>query len=141
MKYFILIVGLFAGSLKAQVPTDWTELGEVRYMRGVDLRTGYMVEKPRFSGKIKRMADQEIEISGYMLPLDAEGKTYAISRYPYAACFFCGGGGLESVMNVWFLELDQRYSVDDYVKLQGTLRLNDNGDGLIYLLEGAEEIE
>lgn len=142
MRHFILfLLSLGATTLSAQTSADWDLLGEVRYQRGLDLRTGYMIDRPKFSGQIKRLEDEKIEIKGYILPLDAEGKSYVLSKYPYAACFFCGGGGLESVMNIWFSDLDTRYKLDQVVTLSGTLRLNDTGDGLIYLLEDAAEIE
>lgn len=142
MRYVMLFfLTLGASCLSAQTVTDWDLLGEVTYQRGLDLRSGYMIDRPKFSGQIKRLEDETIEITGYILPLDAEGKSYALSKYPYAACFFCGGGGLESVMNIWFTDLDTRYKLDQVVKLSGTLRLNDSGDGLIYLLEDAVEVE
>lgn len=131
---------LWGGSYLGQTPIDWPQLAEVRYVRQVDLSTGYVVDRPRFSREIKALADQEVAIGGYLLPLDVSGESYALSRYPYSACFFCGGAGLESVMNVWFVEAKQRYRLDQYVTLKGTLRLSDSGDGLLYLLEDAVEV-
>ncbi len=140
-SWLIVLLGLWSNGAWAQIAVDWPQLSEVRFVQQLDLRSGYVVQRPRFPKAIKALEGQEIEISGYILPLDVEGEVYTLSRYPYAACFFCGGAGLESVMDVWFADLDQRYRLDQQVKLQGTLRLSDSGDGLIYLLEEAEEVE
>ncbi|MEO0896437.1 MAG: hypothetical protein AAFY71_08580 [Bacteroidota bacterium] len=141
MRYILLLILAFMTTgLMAQIPTDWTELSKVRFMRGLDLSTGYLVDKPKFNSAIRKLDGQEIEISGYILPADIEGKTYVLSQNPYAACFFCGGAGMESVMNLWLTDYDKRYELDQFVKFKGILRLNDSGDGLIYLLDKAEEI-
>jgi len=132
---------LWVGQALAQQPIDWSHLSEVRFVQQLDLRSGYVVQRPRFPKAIKALEGQQIEISGYLLPLDMEGESYVLSRYPYSACFFCGGAGPESVMDVWFADLDRRYSLDQQVKLRGILHLSESGEGLIYLLEEAEEVE
>ncbi|MCI4669473.1 MAG: DUF3299 domain-containing protein [Bacteroidia bacterium] len=142
MKYLLLcILGLFANNLIAQTPVNWVQLSEVRFSRGMDLSTGYLVDRPRFSKRIKSLENKRIEISGYMLPIDLKGEAYALSRYPYSACFFCGGAGLESVIEIWFLKDGQQFKLDQRVTLKGKLRLNPSGDGLIYLLEQAEVVK
>ncbi len=140
-RAFCLVIGLWFGLALAQQPVDWSRLAEVRYVQQLNIHTGYIVQRPRFSKSIKSLEDKVIEISGYILPLDVSAEVYALSRYPYAACFFCGGGGLESVMYVWFTDLDQSYRLDQQVRLRGVLRLSDSGEDLIYLLEEAEELE
>ena len=142
MKYTLsLMLCLWVGQALAQQPVDWSQLSKVRFVQQWDLSSGYVTQQPRFPKAIKALEGQEIEISGYILPLDVAGEVYALSRYPYAACFFCGGAGLESVMDVWFADLDQRYRLDQQLKLRGVLRLSESGEGLIYLLEGAKEVE
>ncbi len=123
-----------------QTTIDWELLGEVNYKRMVQLGSGMTFMKPLYPSKVKKLAGEQVIIQGYILPLDAEGHTYALSRFPYAACFFCGGAGLESVMGIWFAQIDTRYRLDQVLTLRGTLRLNDQGDGLIYYLEQAQEV-
>ncbi|MEL7192325.1 MAG: DUF3299 domain-containing protein [Bacteroidota bacterium] len=137
----IFLFSLWTVSVFGQIPTEWTDLSKVRFVSAVDFSTGNVYNLPRFPLAIKRLDGKEIEISGYMLPLDMEGDTYAFSRYPYAACFFCGGAGLESVMSIWFAKPDQRFRLDQFVKLRGVLRLQDKGGDLIYLLDQAKEVE
>ncbi len=141
MRYCLLgLLILFGNSLMAQTVIDWTQLAEVHYVRQIDLSTGYPVDRPRFSRGIKALEGEVIEIGGYLLPLDVSGEAFALSRYPFSACFFCGGAGLESVMNVWFVEVKRDYRLDQYVTLRGTLRLSDSGHDLLYLLEDAKEV-
>ena len=125
----------------AQEAIDWQLLSEVRYVNMVDMRTAYLTQKPRLSKNIRDLEDEEVEISGYILPLDVSGSAFALSRYPYSACFFCGGAGLESVMDVWFKNPNQAFELDQYVKLRGILRLSVSGQGLIYLLDEAELVK
>ncbi|MEM7373679.1 MAG: hypothetical protein AAF587_33960 [Bacteroidota bacterium] len=132
---------LWFGDSLAQTPVDWSLLGEVSFLQDMGRNQGYLNQEPRFSSGIKALEGQLIEISGYMLPLDAKGESYALSHYTYSACFFCGGAGLESVMDVRFAKADQRYQLDQHVRLRGILRLNDSESGLMYLLEEAEEVE
>lgn len=142
MKHiFFWIFCLCALKGVTQQKVDWEQLSEVKYRRMVDLRTGYMIDRARFSKEIKALDGKRIQIRGYMLPLDVKGLTYALSRFPYAACFFCGGAGRESVISIWFKPPSKRYRLDEQLTLQGILRLDDSGDGLIYVLEDAEEVD
>lgn len=142
MKYpLCLMLWLWFGQALAQQEVSWPQLSEVRYAQSVNLSTGYITQRPRFSKAIRALEGQTIEISGYILPLDVEGEVYVLSRYPYAACFFCGGAGLESVMDVWFADLSRRYRMDQQVTLRGVLHLSDSGEGLMYLLDEAAEVK
>ena len=140
-KLLFLIFWLATSGLQAQQSVDWEQLSEVKYRRMVDLSSGYLLDRPKFSKQIKALDGEQIQIRGYMLPMDVEGLTYALSKYPYEACFFCGGAGLESVMSIWFKPPYGKYKLDQQVTLNGVLRLDDSGEGLIYFLENAEEAD
>lgn len=124
----------------AQSKVTWEMLEGVTYIRTMDVVTGRMGIKPKFSNELKQLSGREILITGYIFPLDSDGTTYALSRYPYAACFFCGGASVASVMDVWLKDLKQRFQLDQIVTLQGTLVLNDGGDGLHYLIKDARPV-
>ncbi|MEL6675557.1 MAG: hypothetical protein AAFR61_25340 [Bacteroidota bacterium] len=142
MRYCLFfLLWLLGASLLGQTMIDWPLLNEVSYIKGVDLRTGYLVERPRFSKALKKLDGDLVEIEGYIVPLDITGSRYVLSQFPYASCFFCGRAGLSSVMDVWFVDRSKRYVLDDRLKLRGYLRLSDSGEGLMYLLDEAEEIE
>ncbi|MEM7374833.1 MAG: DUF3299 domain-containing protein [Bacteroidota bacterium] len=139
--WLLFFLYLLFGSAQAQTLVDWEQLSEVFFVEKMDLGTRYVIHKPHFSEVIKALEGKKIEINGYILPLDVDGGAYALSAYPYSACFFCGGAGLASVMDVWFAEPNQHYQLDEKVKLHGILKLNDSGEGLLYLLDEAIEVE
>ena len=61
-----------------------------------------------------------------------------LSAYPYTQCFFCGGAGPESVIDVLAEELTNHFSMDDIVTFEGQLRLNATDlNYLNYILEDA----
>lgn len=134
-------MGLWGTISLAQIHVEWPQLGEVSFIQEMDLSSGRVIERPIFDESLTPIEDQTVEITGYILPLDVSGEIYALSRYPYEACFFCGGAGLETVMNIWFAKPDQDFKLDQVVKLRGTLRFNRDGNSLIYLLDRAVEVK
>ena len=84
---------------------------------------------------------KECYITGYMIPVDVDEDFYVLSRYPFANCFFCGGAGPESVVDLRFPDKAERsYQTDDRLTFKGTLRLNsDDVYQMNYILEGAVE--
>ncbi len=59
-----------------------------------------------------------------------------LSSLPLNACFFCGVGGPETVVEV-FTTKSVTYT-EKPIEIQGTLMLNDrNPDQMIYILENA----
>jgi hypothetical protein len=41
-------------------------------------------------------------------------------------CFFCGGGGPESIAEVYFNKATPKFKTDDVLKVKGKLKLNTN---------------
>lgn len=65
-------------------------------------------------------------MEGYYMPLDLENNyTIVLSRNPYAQCFFCGGAGPESVIEVNFSAKPPKFKMDQIVRVTGVLKLND----------------
>lgn len=128
-------------SLFAQKEVEWSTLMDVSfkdiYLESEDIYVYY----PLFDEKHKKLDSQEIEITGYIIPLDVEANMYFLSAYPFSACFFCGNAGPESVMAVNFAGNNRRYDTDERITLRGILNLNDKDvDELIYILNQAEEV-
>ena len=48
---------------------------------------------------------------------------FLLSKNPLASCFFCGGAGPETVIEVYFKEKPP-YKTDDVVEITGKLQLN-----------------
>ncbi len=128
----------FAG--KAQKEISWTTLMDISfkdiYLEGEDMYVYF----PVFGQKQRDLDNQEVQISGYIIPIDVEQNQYVLSAYPFSACFFCGAAGPESVMAIYFVKGSRTYITDERLTLKGTLRLNETDvDELVYILEGARE--
>lgn len=96
-------------------------------------------EKPIFSKSAKTLEGKEVTIPGYIIPFQSTSKSdsFMFSSLPLNACFFCGVGGPETVVQV------KAYQMVDYidkpVEIRGKLVLNtDNPDEHFYILESAE---
>lgn len=115
----------------------WPKLYDITFTTGRDELGEF--EKPVFSEGAKSLRDKVIILPGYMVPLENEttASTIMLSSLPLNACFFCGVGGPETVVEV-HLKSKTRY-IEKPVEVRGTLRLNDQDpDKMIYVLEGAE---
>jgi len=120
----------------------WKTLSRITYKKEFDELMGFKIDKPVFSEKVKALADKEITIKGYIIPVEGykSHKEFILSAFPYNMCFFCGGAGPETVM-----EVEASEPVDyqaDAIYLKGTLKLNaDDINRLMYKIVDAKLIE
>lgn len=97
---------------------------------------------PIFGNSVKELNHKRLAISGYMIPLNVTERLYALSRNPYASCFFCGQGGLETVISLKFSKKPRRFKTDEYLTVQGTMELNEtNVDDFIYIFRDTDEVK
>lgn len=133
---FTLLVGCTAIGY-GQTTLTWKQLADVdfelRYFK--EQKQKFLV--PVFGETPKAHEGKEVSISGYMLPLDL--KLYALSKFPYASCFFCGGAGAETIIELQLKpEAAKRYKMDQWMTFKGILRLNDSDVmHFNYILENA----
>ena len=97
--------------------------------------------KPTLGPEVEAVSGSHVHITGYIIPVDLDEDFYVLSRYPYANCFFCGGAGPESVVDLRFEGGSKRvYQTDERLTFSGTLRLNaDDIYQMNYILDGAVE--
>lgn len=115
----------------------WPKLFDISFRTERDALGTY--EKPVFTEAVKSLQGKVIILPGYMVPLENETSSsqFMLSSLPLNACFFCGVGGPETVVEVK-LKSKTRY-IEEPIEVRGTLRLNDdNPDEMIYILEGGE---
>ncbi len=147
---FILLFGLFLAinpsETFAQAETTagniWTTLAKITFKKEYDEIMGFKVDKPVFSKEVKALENQEVEISGYIIPVEGykSHSEFIFSAFPYNMCFFCGGAGPETVMEVIASE-PVKYTAEA-VTLKGILKLNDSDiNRLMYTLEQVTLIE
>ncbi|MCW5911033.1 MAG: hypothetical protein KIT62_08160 [Cyclobacteriaceae bacterium] len=123
MKYLIAVFLLIS---PLQEPEDgWKLFAQVRFEPKYfpEYKEKYLV--PKFSEAILSKAGTEVTVRGHYLPFDMGGQSIIVSKYPYAACFFCGGAGPESVAEIFFSNKPPRFKADQVITVRGKLRLND----------------
>jgi hypothetical protein len=116
----------------------WPKLYQIKYTPADETFGG--LDKPVFSEAAKTLRGKEITLPGYLVPFEngaMKSNHFMFSSLPINACFFCGGGGPETVVEVFSIKT-VTYT-DKPVELKGTLYLNDKDPGqMIYVLNGAE---
>lgn len=135
----LIVIGLSATGF-SQANLTWKNLADVkfemRYFKEYERK--FLV--PLFGKTPKEKEGKQVSISGYIIPLDAD--FYALSQYPYSACFFCGNAGPETIVELQLKpKATKRYKMDQKMTFKGILRLNDS-DVLHfnYILENAEPL-
>lgn len=115
----------------------WTTLQKVSWKHFYDENLGFDVSLPIFSDEVKALDGKKVLIKGFILPVDTDGNYMVLSALPMSQCFFCGGAGPETVMEIALAK--NRNLLNKEVTLKGILRLNkDDFLRLIYRLEDAE---
>ncbi len=129
---------LFSGLLSAQKQLVWQllEMTTYKIINESEFQSTYHPEFPAILES--QFEGQEVVITGYLIPIDIEAQKYALSKNPFTSCFFCGGAGPETVIELRFTEAPGRFATDEYLMIKGKLRLNRTGSGLFFILENAE---
>lgn len=142
MKGWMLTVGLllfFEAAFTQVQPNAWDLFAKTKFESKFQEKIGEYVFYPNFPADLKAMEGKEITIEGYYVPFAPDDGNYIIiSKFPMAQCFFCGGGGPESIAEVNFAKDPSKFSVDDLITVKGKLKLNaDDLDHINFILEKA----
>ena len=114
----------------------WPKLYDIQFEKAKDNLGDY--EKPIFSAAAKALNGKTVTLPGYMVPFEngVKGTHFMLSSMPLNACFFCGVGGPETVVEV-FLKEPVTYT-ERPVQITGVLKLNSTDpDKMLYILENA----
>lgn len=139
MYRLIIAALLFSNFAFSQTEISWKHLEDVEFSDVYIDEVEEFVLFPYFGPSVRELEGEEIILSGYILALNPDEGYYILSKGPFASCFFCGGGGPESVVEL-NLKSDKDYFVmDEFVTMKGVLKLND--DDIYhcnYILQNAE---
>lgn len=143
ISFLLLFAGIlaFAHSAEAQSKNLWTTLGKVTFKKQYDEMLGFKVDVPVFGEEVRALNGKMVEIKGYIIPVEGykNQKEFVFSAFPYSMCFFCGGAGPETVMEVYSKE-PIKYTAEAII-IRGKLELNDSDvNRLMYILNSAELI-
>jgi len=124
-------------------PSGWEIFEDTRFKWEFDEDLGLEVEIPIFDDNIVKLGGQEVTLTGHYLPLELEGNRIILSKFPYAQCFFCGGGvGQESVAEVEFGAVQRPFRMDELITVKGRLKLNVRDyEHLVFILTDAKVIQ
>lgn len=117
----------------------WNVFAKTKFEPKFDEKLGEYLFYPTFSDDVKKLEGKVITLEGFYVPFAPEGDDYIIlSKFPMSQCFFCGGGGPESVAEVNFAKEPGRFQVDDLITVRGKLKLNSNDlDHINFILTDA----
>ena len=142
-KIFLLFLcGFFSLHFYSQNIITWELLKNVEFdeIWSEEFQAYYMV--PKFSSSVKAMDNKQVQIRGFIIPVDIVQDYYVLSANPYSSCFFCGQAGPESVMEVQMVKKYEGLRMDQIITFKGKLKLNvDDIYQLNYILEDAEIVE
>lgn len=124
----------------AQTTLTWDQLTDVKFDKVFSKDLGIEVTKAHFGASMLALDQQEVVIKGYLIPLDPLGTQYVLSKNPMASCFFCGGAGPESVIELRLHPNSiRRYKTDEVLSFKGKFLLNaDDPNTLHYIITQAE---
>jgi len=138
---FALLAVFTVGGIQAQdaveapkkatkAPNMWKTLAKITFKKEYDELMGFKIDVPVFSKEIKALEGKEVTIK------DKSHKEFIFSAFPYNMCFFCGGAGPETVMEVFSKEAIE-YTAEA-VTIKGKLELN--ADDINRLMYGMSEV-
>ena len=143
---FSLTFFLFLGIVPLQAQEEdesgsktWKTLSKITYRKQFDELLGFKIDIPVFSDDVKALEGKEIVVKGYIIPTEGykSHTEFVFSAFPYNMCFFCGGAGPETVMEV--IAKDPIKFTAEAVSIRGILELNeDDINRLMYILKEVE---
>lgn len=122
-----------------QIEITWKTLEDVEftdtYLEELDAYYYY----PYFGPNVSALEGQEVILRGFVLAIDPVERYYILSKGPYASCFFCGGAGPETIVELELKSDKDYFLMDELVTMKGILNLNaDDIYKCNYILEKAE---
>lgn len=118
------------------ITIDWNILNDIILNECFNETIGEYYWCPEFGSIVKELEGKTVALKGYILPF--EGGYFVLSKNPMASCFFCGGSGPQSIVDLKF-KGPRAFKMDAYMTFKGRLRLNtDNLEELFYVLDDAD---
>ena len=140
--FTVLLILAFTTGVVAQSSSDeniWKTLSKITYKKEYDELLGFKIDKPVFSDDIIAREGDIVTVKGFIIPTEGykSHSEFIFSAFPYSMCFFCGGAGPETVMEV-IADDPVKYTAEA-ITLRGKLVLNaDDINRLMYALVDAE---
>ncbi len=126
----IVLLMFVTHSVLAQQLVSWNTFAQVKFHRKYSETFGFEVnvKPPEFSKELMALNGKEISVKGYVIPVDIDLGMYMVSANPFANCFFCGGAGPETVVELLPIGKFPRFSTDQVLTFKGVLQVNTQGE-------------
>jgi hypothetical protein len=139
LPFLLLLVTAFTTQPTKTI--SWSALQEVDFEKKWVPEMNLHMLFPKFPPTLEKLNGTEVQVEGYVVPIDRNNKFIALSANPFAACFFCGKAGPASVMTIYFKTPGKAYKTDQYKTFSGKLKLNRSDyKQFYYILENAVEV-
>lgn len=139
-SFFLVLFFITASnSAYSQLKLSWKDVIDV-YAKEVTFSEKNPAIAIKGQGKsLKDIEGKVITITGYFLDLDPDGEWFMVSKNPFATCFFCGGAGPETVIELLkYKNVKKKFKTDDIVEVTGRLRMiAENEDDVGFVLDNA----
>lgn len=145
---FFLLCAIYL-PVNAQQPkpqtVSWDMLKDVTWaQKYITSLSGYY-QMPEFGRQIEFLDNKPVTIQGFYVPVDVDGTVFALSETPSYMCFFCGVGGIETVMEISVKKGHRslrQVRTDRYIQVKGIFTINkDDPNHLMYILKDAELVK
>lgn len=135
----LLLISLLGFS--SSPPEGWELFENVVFTATYFEEVDSYFEVPTFDEELLSLEKKEVTLSGYFVPIGVD-TIFVISANPYSSCFFCGMAGPETVAEVRMPEIPAKLEPDAFVKVKGTLKLNDSDiDYMNFILQDARFVK
>jgi len=146
LSFLLCVIYLPVNVQQPQPQTvSWDMLKDVTWSQKYMASLSGYYQMPEFGRQIEFLDNRPIMIQGFYVPVDVEGTIFALSETPSYMCFFCGVGGIESVMEIFVKKGHhdlKRVRTDRYIQVKGIFSINrDDPEHLMYLLKDAELVK
>jgi hypothetical protein len=137
-----ILLGAVSTELNAQKDSAW------QIFEKVEFRDVYVEEYLSYASMadpgdefINSFDGKKLTVKGHYIPV--MGDIIIVSKYPYANCFFCGGAGLESIVEVRLKNDDHlEFISDEKLEFTGILKINTTDwQQVSFILEDAELVK
>ncbi len=144
IKSLLLILITTYSFGQAPIEITWKTLSDVTFYEEYNEEFDFNVLYPKFGASVLKLEGKIVIIEGYAIPIDELDyeDILVLSASPYAQCFFCGGAGPESVMDIKPIKKIKNIKLDKKLRIKGKLKLNVRDlANLNYILTDAVLIE
>jgi hypothetical protein len=140
----LFLIGCNNPPEQPSIELNWNMLKKTQFIKKKMTGSPNPVDFPIFPTEMKALEGQIVRMTGYVIPIEETGDdaVLVLSAFPYSSCFFCGGAGAETIMDIRLkTKTTKHFKKDETLTFRGKLKLND-ADLMFfnYILEEAEQL-